>query len=409
MGLDSRHGRLFALDENQAVQGALVCQENATGHIKALIGGRDSDESEFNRAVQARRQPGSAFKPFIYAAAMDYGFTPADIIADDAIEYEDRGGAWNPQNYDRQYLGPMTLYSGLVQSRNVIAVRLMEMVGVGRVIETARNMGIRSHLSPYLSLSLGTSEVTLLEMVSAYSVFPNLGRKTPPVFITRIEDRDGRVIFRSKPERPEVLDPATAYTVLDMLKGVVQRGTGRRAAALGRPVAGKTGTTDDTADAWFIGFTPSYTTGVWVGRDRRAGLGRGEQGGRTAAPVFLGFMKEILNEKPVVEFNVPPGVTCVDVDPDTGGWPDEFTVEPITMCFKRRQIRPGGPWYDALAERQGLVKHVTFIYRDGKYYKNVEWLRPEEPGREWRATPVRPEEPARVPADDINPGQTALE
>ncbi|MEW6262480.1 MAG: PBP1A family penicillin-binding protein [Thermodesulfobacteriota bacterium] len=298
----------MTLEPDPDTEGALVCMKADTGEVKAAVGGRDFNLSQFNRAIQAHRQPGSSFKPFIYAAAMDSGFTQASIVYDEPVEYKDQSGTWSPKNYGRTHAGPMTLYDALVRSVNVVAVKLIEMVGPQKAVDYAHKMGIKSELAPYLSLALGASEVTLLEMVSAFSTFPNLGEHAEPMFIYRIEDRDGKTIMEFKPKRIPGLSPETSYIMLDMLRGVVLRGTGATVAALGRPAGGKTGTTNDQTDAWFVGFTPDYVTGVWVGRDQRKSLGMGEQGGRTAAPIFLAFMKEFMKDKPVLDFKVPPGV-----------------------------------------------------------------------------------------------------
>jgi penicillin-binding protein 1A len=332
---------LLALSPQTEAQGALVCMENQTGRVKAMVGCRDFRESQFNRAVQARRQPGSSFKPFIYSAALDSGFTQASNINDIEVAYQDGDKIWTPKNYGRAYGGPTTLFSGLTRSVNVVAVRLLEKVGVNKVIEYARRMGIKSPLGPNLSLALGTSEVTLLEMVAAFTTFPNQGERVEPIFINRIEDRDGRIVTEFGPQRFRALSPETAYLMLDMLRGVVQRGTGSRVAALGRPVAGKTGTTNDLADAWFIGFTPEYCTGVWVGNDRRVSLGSGEQGGRTAAPIFLWFMEDILKDVPPSDFAVPLGVTRGNVT--TGRADETGEIQEVVgyYCFKKGSEGPG--------------------------------------------------------------------
>jgi len=303
----------FSLEQAPQVQSALICLDLVTGAVKAMIGGRDFLESQFNRAVQSRRQPGSAFKPVIYTAAMDSGFTPGSIIIDSPIVYDDftHMRRWKPRNYDAKFHGPTDLYTALTRSRNVITIKLLSKIGVLRAIEYARKMGIRSPLAENLSLALGSSGVSLSELVSAYSVFPNLGERVEPMYITRIEDRDGRVIEEFQPVRVESIAPDTACVIRTMLQGVVARGTGIRVKPLGRPVGGKTGTTNDLADAWFIGFTPGYITGVWVGLDKMKRMGWGESGGRAAAPVFLYYMQSILAGKPVRDFDTPPGVTFV--------------------------------------------------------------------------------------------------
>ena len=383
-GRDNKTGEtIFSLEPDIEAQSALVCLENGTGRVRAMVGGRDYGQSQFNRAVQALRQPGSAFKPILYATAMSIGFTPADVLWDEPVEYDDDGRIWRPQNYDRTFHGPTTLYHGLVKSRNVVAVRLMEQVGIDPVIRMARRMGISSKLRPYLSLALGASEVSLLEMVSAYSTFPNLGRRVRPVFISRIEDRDGKAIHTGRVRKDRVLEPGTAYVVLDMMKGVVERGTGTRVAALKRPVAGKTGTSSDLADAWFIGCTPEYTTGVWVGHDLRKRLGRRETGGRAAAPIFLYYVRDILKDRPKAEFEVPEGVTYALIDPDTGWFADEDTLQPLKVCFNSEHVGQGArsEMIDdpdrAFPEDAGRREHIRIIFRNGRYYSVRE---PDEPG-----------------------------
>jgi penicillin-binding protein 1A len=384
----------LVLAGNQDIQAALVCLETDTGRVRAMVGGRDGAESQFNRAVQAYRQPGSAFKPFVYAAAMDAGFTPASIVWDEPVEYRDRGGTWSPQNYDRGFLGPVTLYSALVKSRNVVAVRLLEKVGTQKVIEYAHRMGISSTLGPYLSLALGSFEVSLLDMTSAFTTFPNLGRSAEPIFINRIEDRDGRVVREFSPALRPALSPQTAFVMLDMLKGVVDRGTGRRVAQLGRPVAGKTGTSNDQADAWFVGFTPEYAAGVWVGKDKREQLGRREQGGRTAAPIFLYFMEAALAGKPVRDFEPPAGVTYAKIDPETGLFAVEETLNPISICFKSDQVNWGTrSEFTTGLDEEGPKEHVYLIYRNGKVERRVEIVDPRAAAAPDQ-TGVRPDQPA---------------
>ena len=391
---DGPRGSGLFLAKNQDVQAALVCLETDSGRVRGLVGGRDAAESQFNRAVQAYRQPGSAFKPFVYAAAMDVGFTPASIVWDEPVEYQDRGGMWRPQNYDRSFLGPMTLYEALVKSRNVVAVRLLEKVGTKRVIEYAHRMGISSPLGPYLSLALGSFEVSLLDMTSAFTTFPNRGWAAKPIFIDRIEDRDGHVEMESKPQLKPALSPQTAFVLLDMLKGVVKRGTGRRVAQLGRPVAGKTGTSNDQADAWFVGFTPEYTAGVWVGKDKREKLGRREQGGRTAAPIFLYFMQKALDGQPVRDFEPPPGVTYASIDPETGLFAGEDTLNPISICFKSNQVNWGTQSEFTSGMDDGAPReHVYLIYRNGRVERYVTM---DDPAAEAEASrsQVRPDQPA---------------
>lgn len=301
-------------------EAALLALDPKNGNIMALVGGADFETSEFNRAVQAKRQPGSAFKAIIYTAAMEAGFTPASIIIDEEIVIEDeiRGTEWRPENFDRTFAGPITLRRALQDSRNLVSVKLLERLGVGNVINYARRMGINSHLNPYLSLALGTSEVSLLELTAAYGVLSDQGIRIEPHFIRYITDNEGEMLEETIPATQRVLKPQTAYLVTSMLQGVVEDGTGWRAKALERPVAGKTGTTDDYKDAWFIGYIPQLTAGVWVGFDRKESLGDMETGSRAAAPIWVNFMQEVIKSYPSQQFDVPEGIVFVDIDAETG-------------------------------------------------------------------------------------------
>ena len=294
------------------LQGGLVLIENKTGRVLAIIGGRDFGQSQFNRAIQARRQPGSSFKPIVYTAAIDNGYTEASIIYDTPVSYPQGPGmpAWRPKNYSGRHSGPITLYDALRSSINIVAVKVCEVVTPQVVAEYARKMGIKSPLVERLPLALGASEVTLLELTQAYSTFPNQGSWCWPVFIDRVEDREGEVVRKFEPYKTRAISPQTAYIMVDMLVGVASRGTAARvgAAFRGVPIGGKTGTTNSQADALFIGFTPDYTCGVWVGRDLRINLGHGEQGGRSAAPIWIEFMKGFLEGKDPGRFEVPEGV-----------------------------------------------------------------------------------------------------
>jgi penicillin-binding protein 1A len=305
----------LALGQHRNAQAALVCLDPGTGEIKAMVGGREEGSGGFNRAVQSRRQPGSAFKPIIYTAAMENGFSPESILIDAPVVHNlfGQGLRWKPMNYDGQFHGPTDLYTGLVESRNIIAIKLLEEVGVDRTIECARRLGITSDLASNPTLALGSSGVSLLEMVQAYAVFPGQGKRPEPLFVTRVEDREGRLIDAFGPSRTQAVEPATAAVMTWMLKGVVENGTGGRIRALGRPCGGKTGTTNDRADAWFVGFTPEYVTGVWVGRDDLTPLGPGESGARAAAPIFLEYMRAALAGRPVRDFSLPSDVRLVDL------------------------------------------------------------------------------------------------
>ncbi|MEW5725044.1 MAG: PBP1A family penicillin-binding protein [Thermodesulfobacteriota bacterium] len=331
----------FDLVPDPDAQAAFVCMENATGEVKAMIGGRDFQESQFNRAVQAQRQPGSAFKPFVYSAALDNGFTQASIIIDYPVQYKVPEGLWSPRNYGRGHSGPVTVYQALVRSINVVAVRVLEKVGAEKVIEYAHKMGIKSELGPYLSLALGACEVNLMEMVAAFTTFPNQGERVEPMFITRIEDRDNKVITEFRPKKVRALSPETAYLMLHMMSGVVRAGTGRAVSVLKHPVAGKTGTTNDLADAWFVGYTADYAAGAWLGRDVRIPLGPGEQGGRTAAPIFRDFMLEFLEDKPVHGFSKPLGIVTSRVGNTSLNEDGEIEEVSAVLAFRKGEVGPG--------------------------------------------------------------------
>lgn len=302
------------------LQVALVSVHPATGEVKSMIGGRDFTRSPFNRAVQARRQPGSAFKPILYAAALSSGFVPTDLLLDEPHEIDIKGKKepWIPRNYTDEYKGSVTLRTALENSLNAASVDLLIRLGYQPVIDLASRFGITSDLKPYPSMALGTFDVSLLEMVSAYGVFENHGIHARPHLIRRVVDREGRVIWESSKHLFDALSPQVSFQITNLLEGVIQRGTARRARSLGRPIAGKTGTTDDYKDAWFIGFAPGLSTGVWVGYDLPVTLGQGEAGGRVALPIWIEFMKNALREMPQSAFPVPDGIELVEIDPMTG-------------------------------------------------------------------------------------------
>ncbi|MFZ5447759.1 MAG: penicillin-binding protein 1A [Thermodesulfobacteriota bacterium] len=289
------------------VQGALVSMELKTGQVRVLMGGKDFGDSTFNRAVQARRQPGSAFKPILYAAAVEKGYRPDSILVDSPISLPGgkHGQLWSPQNYDHRFYGPIPLSYAIAHSRNVPAVRLMMAIGVPATLRMAKTLGITSPIFPNYASALGASDLTLMELTRAYSAFPNNGKLVEPIFITRIEDRDGRVLVETRPQSQQVINPQTAETMTGLLMGVVERGTATRVRVLGRPLGGKTGTTNKTRDAWFIGFTPSLITGTWVGMDDERSLGPKETGSAAAAPIFIAYMKEALKGTPVEQFHEP--------------------------------------------------------------------------------------------------------
>ncbi|HXZ44039.1 MAG TPA: PBP1A family penicillin-binding protein, partial [archaeon] len=312
----------LALEQDPELEGAFLALDPRDGSIKAMIGGYDFTRSKFNRAIQAKRQPGSAFKPFIYAAAFDRGLTPSTVIDDSPISIETTIGGesteWSPENFDREFHGPTTLRRALENSVNVVTVKLLQDVGVGPVIAMARQMGITSGLRREISLALGVSEVTPLELVSAYGVFANGGVRAEPFTIRKVTDSQGRVLAQHVTTPQEVMRPETAYVLVNVLKGVIQRGTGARARVLGRPLAGKTGTSSDATDVWFVGFTPSLVAGVWIGYDLKRSLGEGETGSRLALPIWINFMRKALAGTESQDFPEPDGVVPFNVDLQTG-------------------------------------------------------------------------------------------
>ena len=328
------------LEQVPRVQAALLCIESETGNVKVMVGGKDFRESQFNRAIQSRRQPGSAFKPIIYAAALDKGYTPATMIIDSPIVYQDteHDFTWKPRNYKEKFYGPTLFRNALAKSRNVVTIKILKAIGIDYARDYATKLGITSKLNRDLSIALGSSGVSLLDLVGAYSVFNNLGYLLSPVFITKIVDRDGNVIEESSPVREKVIEKNTAYITTNLLEGVVKHGTGHRVRALNRPVAGKTGTTNNLHDAWFLGYTPRYTTGTWVGFDDESSLGKSETGSRAASPIWLGFMQKVLAGKPVRVFQVPEGVVFSKIDAETGLLPIPESNKTIFECFKEGSV-----------------------------------------------------------------------
>jgi penicillin-binding protein 1A len=363
IGKDSGQYRLRQIPE---VSGAMVVMDPWTGRVLALVGGFSYDQSQFNRATQALRQPGSAFKPFVYAAALDNGYTPSSVVLDAPIEIEQGPGmaAWRPENYEGKYYGPQTLRFGLEHSRNVMTVRLAQDVGMPLIGEYAKRFGVYDDLPPYLSFALGAGETTVLRMTAAYSMFANGGKRIKPTLIDRIQDRYGHTTYRhderecrgcdadqwkKQPEpilvdrREQVLDPMTAFQVTWMLKGVVERGTATVVQEVGKPVAGKTGTTNDEKDAWFIGYTPDLTVGVYIGYDKPRHLARGATGGHLAAPIVKDFLKVALADKPGVDFSPPSGIKLIRIDAKTGLRPGPGgSGKVIIEAFKPGSAPPDG-------------------------------------------------------------------
>jgi penicillin-binding protein 1A len=310
-----------ALDQPPLVQGAVVAIDNRTGQVKVMIGGESFERSKFNRATQAFRQTGSAFKPFVYTTAIDRGYTPATQLQDTPVTYPGGPGqpAYSPQNYEKDFWGPVTVRRALEHSRNVPAIRLMDALGPKQVIAYARRFGLTAPLPPYLPVALGAAEETLIEMTSAYSVFPNQGVRMAPYLVLKVTDREGNLLEENRPEPQDAIRADTAYVMTSLLRGVVEHGTAIKAAALNWPVAGKTGTTDDFSDAWFIGFDPDITLGVWVGYDQKKPLGSGMSGAEAALPIWVSIMKAYIGDrKDPPKFEPPGNIVFVSVDKATG-------------------------------------------------------------------------------------------
>jgi len=310
----------FTFDTQPQIEGALVAIDPQSGEVKALVGGVDFRRSQFNRAVQARRQPGSAFKPFIYSAALDHGYTAATIVTDAPISLPDgRRGWWTPRNFSDRYMGAVPLRTALTHSLNTVSVRLALDIGIDPLRQYLRIFGFPSDFPRNFSLALGSSEVTLLDLTRAYGVFATLGSRFEPLFVSSVTDPSGRSVDfpGSHPHFERVLPPATAFVMTDMMRDVIESGTATVAKRLARPAAGKTGTTNESMDAWFIGFTPELLVGVWVGFDAERSLGR-LTGGRAAAPIWTNFMERALADQPTRDFAQPEDVTLVRVDTATG-------------------------------------------------------------------------------------------
>ncbi len=310
-------GVTLALEQEPEVEGAIVAIEPYTGFIRAMVGGYDFSRSDFNRAVMAKRQPGSSFKPIIYAAAMDHGFTPASLIVDEPVTFTGGPkGDWAPENYDHKYYGPTRLREALTYSRNIVTVRLVDSMGIDSLINFARTVGFSGDMPRNLSIALGSFSITPIEMASIYNVFASSGMKTTPVAVKYITDAKGRIVESNEPAPEQVISPQTAYLITSMMEDVVKYGTGWKAKAIGRPAAGKTGTTNDYKDAWFVGYTPNLTAAAWVGFDSAKNLGSQETGGRAAAPIWTSFMSGALKGEPE-GFVQPDGIVSVFIDPKT--------------------------------------------------------------------------------------------
>jgi penicillin-binding protein 1A len=372
----------ITLYQSPDVEGSFLALDVATGEVLALVGGYDYARSQFDRAVQARRQPGSAFKPIVYATALTKGLTAVSTLNDAPISYTDptSGAVWAPQNYDHKYRGVVSMREALARSLNLATVNLLFRVGIRPVVNLAHQLGIRSHLAPYPSVALGANAVTLVELTSAYSVFAAGGHRVEPIFIRRVLDRDGKVLLenlaldRPSDESPptwesakqvpqvladgvpmgpdQVMTPSDAFLVADLLRAPVDHpgGTAAKARVLGRPLAGKTGTTDDHGDCWFIGFSTDIAAGAWLGFDERRNLGKGETGGRAALPIWIDFMREAHLGKPVRQFPVPEGVSYARVDPSTGKLAGDEAPNSYLQAFPAGHEPTEGPGAGGLSE-----------------------------------------------------------
>lgn len=330
-------GWTLSLYQEPEVQASLICLDAKIGYVKAMVGGSSFYKSQFNRALQSKRQPGSAFKPIIYSAALDKGMTPSSIIIDSAFisSMDNEEKTWKPRNYKEKFFGPTMFRTGLIKSRNIITIKILKKIGTRYAIDYARRFGIESPLSPDLSLALGSSGLSLLELTRSYSAFPNGGMLVKPIFITKIIDRNGEIIEENIPSYSQAISKETAYVMADLLEAVVKEGTGWRAKALERPAAGKTGTTNSLRDAWFMGFTPNLVCGVWVGYDDRRPMGKGETGSRAASPIWLSFMKEALKGGPSTPFQQPDGVVVTKIDAETGLLASPYSKKTCFQAFKK--------------------------------------------------------------------------
>ncbi|MBI5137459.1 MAG: PBP1A family penicillin-binding protein [Nitrospirae bacterium] len=319
VGLKTISPLTFRLEQVPVAQAALVALDPATGEVRAMVGGYDFGISQFNRAVSAKRQPGSAFKPVVYAAAFDRGYGPASIMMDTPLVFRDATGVvWKPENYEMDFSGPISLRNALVHSRNVATIKLVQEMGVRPVQQFARRVGINSELASNLSLSLGSSSVSVMELTRAYAVFASGGQRAEPYLIRRVVDRDGTLLEGAEPQVKRVVSEETAYLITNVMEDVIRDGTGRKARALKAHIGGKTGTTNNFTDAWFVGASPNLAVGVWVGMDNHTPLGIRETGARAALPIWVEFMRTALQQVPDTPFNIPKGIVYARIDPRTG-------------------------------------------------------------------------------------------
>ena len=337
------------LDQTPAIEGALVAIENRTGQIKAMVGGWNFGRSKFNRAVQAYRQIGSTFKPILYTAAIDRGFTPSSILIDEPVSYPaGNGQIYSPHNYDHKFLGPITLRYALEESRNIPAIRMMDTLGPKNVLQYAKRFGFEEDFPPYLPIALGAGDATLDEVTSAYSTFPNQGVRMKPFEVLAVKDRDGNLLEENRGEPTDVVRADTAFVMTNLLRGVLSvRGTGARASGMAAtwPLAGKTGTVDDNTDAWFVGFDPDLTVGVWIGLDEKKSLGSLEQGSFAALPMWMEFMQAYIDLRPdkdePPQFTAPGNIVFLAVDKSNGAVLPPETPGAINEAFISG-TQPGG-------------------------------------------------------------------
>ena len=337
LAIDEADGVLGTeLEQEPEVEAGLIALDNRTGRILSMVGGYSFERSKFNRTTQAKRQLGSLFKGILYTAAIDRGYTPTSIIVDEPVSYDvgQNQAPYEPTNYKRDYLGPVTLRFALEKSINVPAVRLMHEIGPESVVEYAKRFGFTSELPPFLSVALGSAETTLEHITSAYAVFPNRGIRMTPYRITKIVDRNGKILEENRPEAHDAIRADTAYVMLNILRGVIARGTGVGARSLRWPLAGKTGTVDEYTDGWFVGFDPDITVGVWVGFDQKRSLGNGQDGASVALPIWREFMQAYIEDQPAPEGFVPPNnIVFVTVDATTGVVTEPWAANAIQEAF----------------------------------------------------------------------------
>lgn len=386
----------YGLSQIPLIEGGIVALDPHTGRVLAMSGGYDPERSEFNRVTQAWRQPGSAFKPFVYLAAMENGYTPSTRILDAPFVIDQGPGQpkWRPANYSQEFYGPSTMRLGIEKSRNLMTVRLAQAVGMDVIAETVEKFGIVDDLEPVLSMSLGAGETTLLRLTSAYAMLVNGGKRVSPTLIDRIQNRHGHTVFRHDTrdcpdcrqsfwtgqavpvlpdDRERLADAGSAYQIVSMLEGVVERGTGRRISEVGKPLAGKTGTTNNQVDTWFVGFSPDLAVGVFVGFDQPRGLGRKETGSSVAAPIFRDFMMDALEGHPGIPFRIPPGIRLVRIDPSTGALADPSSSNVILEAFKPGTVPTGdsellaGEGYTPGYDEGGNVAGTPSIGTGGLY------------------------------------------